>query len=193
MRGGWGGGLFSAFPVRNALTRDKTHYKGWACGVGYSKPKQVKTQEGVGTCVGVLDAGAVRARSRTLQKGGGIGVCESTALLHTIFTTITITRHPCKPPTFPPPAPLLLQARAAAGDAHTHMDVDGDGGGGGGEEREDAAGGGGAGARYLTSSKLFGLQLRDCTFRWVHANGVAVLCGCVCIITTRRDGLRDYE
>ncbi|KAG2441455.1 hypothetical protein HXX76_003077 [Chlamydomonas incerta] len=53
------------------------------------------------------------------------------------------------------------QARTAAGDS---MDVDGaaavgeDGGG-------DAAGGGGAGARYLTSSKLFGLQLRDCTFR----------------------------
>lgn len=43
----------------------------------------------------------------------------------------------------------------AAGEGRGEGDVQGEGGGGG------------VGVRYLTSSKLFGLQLRDCTFRWV--------------------------
>ncbi|KXZ50415.1 hypothetical protein GPECTOR_16g589 [Gonium pectorale] len=54
--------------------------------------------------------------------------------------------------------------RAAGGAGGSEaMDVDG---GGKGEAAEGGgSSGGGAGARYLTSSRLFGLQLRDCTFR----------------------------
>ncbi|GFR46241.1 hypothetical protein Agub_g7787, partial [Astrephomene gubernaculifera] len=60
------------------------------------------------------------------------------------------------------------QQQPAAAAAEEAMEVDGSaaagsgaaGGGGGG-----GGGSGGAGTRYLTSSKLFGLQLRDCTFR----------------------------
>lgn len=45
------------------------------------------------------------------------------------------------------------------------MDVDESGATEGAAEPEEGGAGGGVGTRYLTSSKLFGLQVRDCTFR----------------------------
>ncbi|GIL96451.1 hypothetical protein Vretimale_2164, partial [Volvox reticuliferus] len=55
------------------------------------------------------------------------------------------------------------------GDAAEGMEVDNSGPGGGADAASSRSqvneGGSGVGTRYLTSSKLFGLQVRDCTFR----------------------------